>query len=185
MPELNYEIIQTNIAYENVKEIRTELSDKAWQENMSSLEAGVEGVKDAWNSFRVLDPFNSGKKAINAAMRNRNDSITKEDYRLLLTLLNPIAPHITEELNEELGFSPICEGAWPKYDEEKTIDKEKEIGAQVNGKIRASIKVSIDESEEVTKDKALKEENVKKHIDGKEIVKIIVLKGRIVNIVVK
>ena len=113
------------------------------------------------------------------------DSITEADYRVLLTLLNPVAPHITEELNEELGYAPICEGEWPKYDEEKTIDKEKEIGVQVNGKIRASIKVSIDESEEVTKDKALKEENVKKHIEGKEIVKIIVLKGRIVNIVVK
>ncbi len=81
----HYEIIQTNIAYENVKEIRTELSDKAWQENMSSLEAGVEGIKDAWNSFRVLDPLNSGKKAINAAMRNRNDSITKEDYFITQT----------------------------------------------------------------------------------------------------
>ena len=113
------------------------------------------------------------------------DSVTEADYRVLLTLLNPIAPHITEELNEQLGYAPICEGEWPKYDEEKTIDKEKEIGVQVNGKIRASIKVSIDESEEVTKDKALNEENVKKHIEGKEIVKIIVLKGRIVNIVVK
>ncbi len=81
----HYEVIQTNIEYKNVKEIRTELSDKAWQENMSSLEAGVEGVKDAWNSFRVLDPFNSGKKAINAAMRNRNDSITKEDYFITQT----------------------------------------------------------------------------------------------------
>lgn len=113
------------------------------------------------------------------------DSITEADYRVLLTLLNPVAPHITEELNEQLGYAPICEGQWPKYDEEKTIDKEKEIGVQVNGKIRASIKVSIDESEEVTKDKALNEENVKKHIEGKEIVKIIILKGRIVNIVVK
>ena len=113
------------------------------------------------------------------------DSITEADYRALLTLLNPVAPHITEELNEQLGYAPICEGEWPKYDEEKTIDKEKEIGVQVNGKIRASIKVSIDESEEVTKEKALNEENVKKHIEGKEIVKIIILKGRIVNIVVK
>lgn len=113
------------------------------------------------------------------------DSITEADYRVLLTLLNPVAPHITEELNEQLGYAPICEGEWPKYDEEKTIDKEKEIGVQVNGKIRASIKVSIDESEEVTKEKALNEENVKKHIEGKEIVKIIILKGRIVNIVVK
>ena len=131
--------------------------------------------------------YNTAISALMILTNNYEDheSITEADYRVLLTLLNPIAPHITEELNEELGYAPICEGEWPKYDEEKTIDKEKEIGVQVNGKIRASIKVSMDESEEVTKDKALNEENVKKHIEGKEIVKIIVLKGRIVNIVVK
>ena len=113
------------------------------------------------------------------------EHITKKDYHLLLTLLNPIAPHTTEELNEESGYKPLCETEWPKYDEAKTIDKEKEIGVQVNGKTRASIKVAIDEDVEVTKEKALNENNVKKHIEGKEIVKIIVLPGRIVNIVVK
>ena len=113
------------------------------------------------------------------------ESITKGDYKLLLTLLNPIAPHITEELNEKIGFKPICEGTWPEYDEEKTIEAEKEIAVQVNGKVRATIKVGIDEEEESVKEKALKESNVQKNIEGKEIVKIIVIKGRIVNIVVK
>lgn len=112
-------------------------------------------------------------------------NITKEDYHLLLTLLNPIAPHITEELNEQLGYKPICESTWPTYDEAKTIDDEKEIGVQVNGKLRSSIKISINEDEESIKSKALSEENVKRHIDGKEVVKIIVIPGRIVNIVVK
>ena len=113
------------------------------------------------------------------------DSITKEDYHLLLTLLNPTAPHITEELNEMLGYTPICESKWPTYDEAKTIDDEKEIGVQVNGKVRGSIKVSVNDSEDVIKDKAMHEENVLKHIDGKEIVKVIVIPNRIVNIVVK
>ena len=112
-------------------------------------------------------------------------NITKEDYHLLLTLLNPIAPHITEELNEQLGYKPICESSWPVYDEAKTIDDEKEIGVQVNGKLRSSIKISINEDEESIKSKALSEENVKRHIEGKEVVKIIVIPGRIVNIVVK
>ena len=112
-------------------------------------------------------------------------SITKEEYRVLLTLLNPIAPHITEELNEELGFAPICESTWPKYEEEKTIDNEKTIGVQVNGKVRTTITISIDESEEEVKEKALQDENVKRHIEGKEIVKVIVIKNKIVNIVVK
>ncbi len=113
------------------------------------------------------------------------DSITKEDYRLLLILLNPTAPHITEELNEELGFEPICESKWPTYDEEKTKDTEKEIGVQVNGKLRGSIKISVGDSEDVIKEKAMQEENVIRHIEGKEIVKVIVIPNRIVNIVVK
>ena len=112
------------------------------------------------------------------------DSITKEDYHLLLTLLNPIAPHITEELNEQIGYKPICESTWPVYDEAKTIDDEKEIGVQVNGKLRASIKISINEDEESIKSKALSEEKIKKYVEGKSIIKIIVIPGRIVNIVV-
>jgi leucyl-tRNA synthetase len=112
-------------------------------------------------------------------------NITKGDYRLLLTLLNPLAPHITEELNEELGYKPICESDWPKYEEAKTIDSEKTIGVQVNGKLRASITIGIDEDEESVKTKALAEENVIKFTEGKEIVKVIVVKGKIVNIVVK
>ena len=113
------------------------------------------------------------------------ERITKKDYTLLLTLLNPMAPHITEELNESLGQKPICESTWPEYDETKTILNEKEIGVQVNGKLRGSIVVSVDDSEDVIKDKALNNDNVKRHIEGLEIVKVIVIKGRIVNIVVK
>ena len=113
------------------------------------------------------------------------EHITKKDYTLLLTLLNPIAPHLTEELNESLGEKPICENVWPEYDEAKTILNEKEIGVQVNGKLRGTIIVSIDDSEDIIKDKALNNDNVKRHIDGLEIVKVIVIKGRIVNIVVK
>lgn len=113
------------------------------------------------------------------------DSITKEDYRLLLKLMNPVAPHITEELNEKLGYKPLCEDTWPTYDESKLVEKNIDIAVQVNGKVRSTININIDEDEDSIKEKALKEENVQKHIEGKEIVKIIVIKGKIVNIVVK
>ena len=116
---------------------------------------------------------------------DEEDTITKEDYHLLLTLLNPIAPHITEELNEQIGYSPLCEGTWPEYDEEKTIDSVKEIAVQVNGKVRGTIEIHIDDDEQAIKEKAMECENVLKHIEGKEIVKVIVIKGKIVNIVVK
>ena len=113
------------------------------------------------------------------------DSITKEDYHLLIKLLNPIAPHITEELNEQLGYKPICESSWPTYDEEKTIDDVISIAVQVNGKVRGTIDVNMEDDDNSIKEKALNNSNVMKHIDGKEIVKIIVVKGKIVNIVVK
>ena len=112
-------------------------------------------------------------------------SITKKDYQVLLTLLNPIAPHITEELNEALGFSPICESSWPTYDEAKTIDSNITVGVQVNGKLRGEINITSDDTEEEIKAKALASENVKKHMEGKELVKVIVIKGKIVSIVVK
>ena len=111
--------------------------------------------------------------------------ITKDEYHVLLTLLNPIAPHITEELNESIGYAPLCESSWPEYDEAKTIDEEKSIAVQVNGRVRSTILISINDAEEKVKEKALSEENVKKYIEGKEIVKVIVIPNRIVNIVVK
>ena len=114
------------------------------------------------------------------------DSISKLDYRVLLHLLNPIAPHTTEELNEVYNLgSPLCESSWPSYDEQKLVDEEKDIAVQVNGKVRATITVNINDTDDIILDKALAAENVKKHIDGKEIVKTIVIKGKIVNIVVK
>ena len=113
------------------------------------------------------------------------ESITKEDYKLLLTLLNPIAPHITEELNENIGYKPICESEWPKYDESKVIDENYEMVIQVNGKVRGKESVKMNSSEEEMKNVALSNENVKKFISDKEIIKIIPIKNKLVNIVVK
>ena len=114
------------------------------------------------------------------------NSISKKDYKTMLILLNPIAPHITEELNEicKLG-NVIVDEKWPNYDESKTIDSEKEIGVQVNGKVRATILVNDDMGEDEIKSLALSSENVQRHIEGKTIIKTIIIKGKIVNIVVK
>jgi len=98
-------------------------------------------------------------------------------------LLNPIAPHITEELNEMLGFKPLCETEWPKYDEAKTIDSEKEIPVQINGKVKATVKIALDEDESSIKEKVL--EAIANQIEGKTIVKEIYVKNKIYNIVVK
>ncbi len=112
---------------------------------------------------------------------DEKESITKQDYKLLLTLLNPIAPHITEELNAELKEKPICESMWPKYDESKTVEAEIEIPIQVNGKLRGKIVVNKDATQDEIKESAVEE--VKDFITS-EIKKIIYVPGRIFNIVV-
>lgn len=113
------------------------------------------------------------------------ETITKEDYRLLLILLNPVAPHLTEELNQEMGYDLISNASWPVCDESKLVEDEREIAVQVNGKVRGTIKISVDEAEESVKEKAMECENVKKHLEGLEIVKIMVIKNKIVTIVAK
>ncbi len=149
-----------SIIHKTIKKVQTDLTKMSYNTAVSSLMILV-------NAYDELD------------------EITLSDYHTLLMLLNPIAPHITEELNESIGFDPICESKWPSYDEEKCVDSEIEIGVQVNGKLRSSIKISKDEDKDITIEKALKEENVQKHIAGKEIVKTIVVPNKIVNIVVK
>ena len=117
---------------------------------------------------------------------DKKDFITKDDYRVLLTLLNPIAPHITEELNEKYNLGkPICESKWPEYDEEKMKDELIKMAVQVNGKVRGEIAITSDLDEDEIKNMALNEDNVKRHIAGKEVVKVIVIKNRVVNIVIK
>ena len=116
----------------------------------------------------------------------KNGKVTKKDYRTFLTLLNPICPHITEELNEVCSLGKrIYNSSWPVYDENKLVDENITIAIQVNGKLRSTVNVSNDIAEEELKNISLNEENVKKHISGKEILKVIVIKGKVVNIVVK
>ena len=115
----------------------------------------------------------------------KEEKITSKDYITLLKLLNPIAPHITEELNSMFNDKRICETSWPIYDENKIQDEEVTIAISINGKVRGTIKVSKDLSDEEVLRLSHEEENVKKHLIEKEIIKEIVVKNRIVNIVVK
>ncbi len=103
-----------------------------------------------------------------------------------IKLLNPLCPHVTEEIWEILGHdNTIAYEEWPKYDESKLTEDTITIAVQVNGKVRDTITIGTDESEEDVKAKALECENVKRHLDGLEIVKIMVIKGKIVTIVAK
>ena len=113
------------------------------------------------------------------------DTISKDDYRLLLILLNPVAPHITEELNEEMGYDLISNAKWPVSDDSKLVQDTKEIAIQVNGKVRGKISININDSDDMIRDKALECENVKRYLQGVEIDRIMVIKKKIVTIVTK
>jgi leucyl-tRNA synthetase len=144
-------------------------------------------VKKVTNDFEQLG-FNTAISEMMVFMNAvyKEDVLPKEYAEGFVKLLNPICPHITEEMWEILGHDKtIAFEPWPTYDEAKTIDDTISIGVQVNGKLRGTIEISQDEEEDSIKEKALSHENVMKFTEGKEIVKVIVIPGKIVNIVVK
>ena len=112
--------------------------------------------------------------------------INKAEFKTFLQLLNPFAPHMTEELNEKLGESKtIAETPWPTYDEAKTIDDEIELPVQFNGKLKATVKVPMDAEESTAKEIVHNNETVTALLQDKTIVKEIYVKNKIYNIVVR
>ena len=110
--------------------------------------------------------------------------INKAEFKTFLTLLNPFAPHITEELNKLIGFeADISTYTWPDFVEVKTIDDEIELPVQVNGKLRATIKIVLGEDESSVKVKA--QSAVSRMLEGKTVVKEIYVKNKIYTIVIK
>ena len=113
-------------------------------------------------------------------------SVTKDDYKILLTLLNPVAPHMTEELWVSFGNGKLLSlEPWPKYDPEKTVDDEVEIVVQINGKIRDKMMTAAGLDKDGTEQAALASDKIQELIAGKTVVKIIAVPGKLVNIVVK
>lgn len=114
-------------------------------------------------------------------------SINKEELRIFSILLNPFAPHVTEEVYEacKLGNGILAEAEWPEYDESKCVDESVEIVVQVNGKIKAKLNIPVEADKDAVLDLAKNDENVKKAIDGMKIIKEIVVPKKLVNLVVK
>ena len=116
----------------------------------------------------------------------KENELPKEYAIGFVKLISPICPHLGEELWSMLGHDEtIAYEEWPKYNEEKTIENTKKIAVQINGKVRATIEVTDKETTDEIKEKALQEENVKKYLEGKEIIKEIVIPNKIVNFVIK
>ena len=142
----------------------------------------VKKVGEDYESLNFNTAISQMMIFINAVYKQE---VFPSEYALgFLKLLNPIAPHITEELNELLGNSEIlATSSWPKYEDSKLVVNTIEMAVQVNGKLRGTIKVNKDEDDEVVKAAAFELDNVKSNTEGKEIKKVIVVKNRIVNIV--
>lgn len=116
----------------------------------------------------------------------KQERVSKKYIAPFLQILNPIASHVTEELWERLGFEGhIFSSKWPEYDISKIIESNVELAVQINGKVRFKITVPTSFSEEEIKEQVKNDDKLTQYIDGKQIQKIIVIKSRIVNIVVK
>lgn len=132
--------------------------------------------------------FNTAIASMMALVNDFYDhgSVTKGDMKIFLALLNPVAPHITEELWEELGFEGmVYETTWPVWDEAKTIDNVVEIAVQINGKVKGQMVIAVDATADQLKEQFRNDTRLVDLLEGKTIVKEIYVPGRIYNIVVK
>ena len=144
-------------------------------------------VKKVTNDFEAL-AYNTAISQmmifVNAAYKN--GSCPREYAEGLIKMLSPICPHVGEEMWQKLGHNDtIAYAEWPKYDEAKMVEDTIEIGVQVNGKVRGTVMLAVDEENDSAIEKAKQVEGVARSIEGKTVVKAIYVKGRIVNLVVK
>ncbi len=166
---------------------RIEEGDAVSQKNEVIVNKTIKKVGSDIDSLKM-------NTAIAALMTMVNEfydkGLSKGDFEVLIQLLSPFAPHIAEEMWEMQGFAAkhgkmAMQMPWPEYDEAKTVDAIREIAVQVNGKLRSSVVVSADADDEAMKAAACADEKIKRYLEGMEIAKTIVVKGRLVNLILK
>jgi len=159
------------------------LKDESEKEVKSLLHKTIKKISEDIDNFK----FNTCVSAL-MILSNAIEAkgITKEDFAKFIQILSPFAPHLAEEIWEKLGGAEsIFKSVWPGYDKELIKDEKINLIVQVNGKLRATIEVAADISEDEAKKMAQDNENVKKWLSGVEIVKIIFVPGKLLNMVVK
>lgn len=132
--------------------------------------------------------FNTAVAALMSLLNefSAKGSVTKGEYKTFLTLINPFVPHMTEELWSEAGFEGFCSVApWPQFDESKTVDAMVEFVVQINGKVRDRMMFPAEIGVEELKTAALESQRVKELVGDKQIVKVIAVPKKLVNIVVR
>lgn len=155
------------------------------KELSSSMHKTIKKVTEDIESMKFNTAIASVMTLLNTIYDN--GKINRAELKSLLLIVNPFAPHLTEEMWEQQGFGKMlaADGEWPEFDEAKCVDDTVEIAVQINGKIRAKINVPADTSDADAVYAAKQDEKVKAEIAGKNIIKEIFVKGRLVNIVAK
>jgi len=170
---------------DRVWELHTKLvdGDEYREELLSSMHKTIRKVSGDIESMK----FNTALAALMTLVNKIYEvgSVNKAEYKTLLTLLNPFAPHMTEELYSELFGEILSEGKWVEYDEALCIDSTVEIVVQLNGRVKTKMIVDANLNREDMEKAAMENAEVKELIDGKQIVKVIAVPGKLVNIVVK
>ena len=166
---------------------RLEDDDAISQKNEAIVHKTIKKVSSDIDNLKL-------NTAIAALMTMVNEfyekGLTRGDFEILMKLLSPFAPHIVEEMWELTGYAAktgkmAMQCDWPTYDEAKTVDATKEIAVQVNGKLRSSVIIPADATDEDMVEAACADEKIKKYLDGMQIVKTICVKGRLVNLILK
>ena len=170
---------------DRVWELHTKLidGDSYRDELSSSMHKTIKKVSNDIESMK----FNTAIAALMTLVNKIYEvgSVNKAEYKALLTLLNPFAPHMTEELYNSLFGEVLSNGKWVEYDEALCIDSTVEIVVQLNGKVKAKMVIDANLDRDGMQNAAMENDEVKALIDGKEIVKVIAVPGKLVNIVVK
>ena len=164
--------------YDNVKPGKeySAANESAMHKTIKKVSQDIENMK-----------FNTAIAAMMSLINQFDkNGVNEAEFKTLLTLLNPFAPHLTEELNEKLGSTEmLAKTQWPCYDEAKTVESTIEIAVQVNGKLKGVVAVAADADEDAIKAAAAADATVAAALNGMNVVKVIVIKGKIVNFVVK
>ena len=157
--------------------------DSYSQKNEGEMHKTIKKVTEDIENLK----FNTAIAALMSLLNTFGDNgVNEAEYKTFILLLSPFAPHICEELNERMGGKEMLVYApWPKYDESKTVDDTLEIGVQINGKVKGTVWIGAQDTKEQIQEKAMAEPKVAAALSGMQVVKVIVIPGRIVNIVVK
>ena len=167
----------------NLSEQRLDGDESYSQANESAVHRTIKKVGDDIENMK----FNTAIASLMALVNEFYEkSPSRGDIKALLTLLSPFAPHVAEELWQLQGFGGYASGAeWPEYDESKTIEAEREIAVQVGGKLKTTVMVANDADDDTVLEAAKANEKIQKIIEGKEIIRTIVVKNKLINLIVK